>query len=293
MTHTLPAQAGVGLKAQHVAEILDTRPDIGFVEVHAENYMVPGGRFHHDLHAIAERYALSIHGVGLSIGGEAPLNAEHLARLKALLQRHPAASFSEHLAWSSHGLNHYNDLLPVTYTRDSLQRVCEHIDQVQSTLGRTMLLENPSTYVQWAANDMSETDFLCQTLQRTGCGLLLDINNVVVSCTNHGWNPVAYVRALPLERVGEIHLAGFAQDVDAAGDRLLIDNHGAAVAPAVWALYEFTLQRLGQPVATLIERDNHIPPWPDLLAEVRWAQDRLNRVSSTGPSGQGAPHTPT
>lgn len=288
MWHTLPPKAGVGLKPQHVAEIVATVPDLGFFEVHAENHMVAGGRFHRDLDAIGERYALSVHGVGLSIGGKAPLNTAHLARLKALLQRHPAASFSEHLAWSSHGLNHYNDLLPVAYTAASLQRVCDHIDQVQTALGRPMLLENPSSYLQWAGNEMSEAEFMTEALRRTGAGLLLDVNNVYVSCINHGLDPRATLRTLPLDRVGEIHLAGFAEDVDAAGERLLIDHHGEPVAAAVWALYEYALQALARPVATLIERDNNVPPWPLLLAEAQWAQDRLNQIGAPCASGVSA-----
>ena len=278
MKSDLPPAAGVGLKPAHVDDILRTQPDLGFFEVHAENFMVPGGRFHRDLTAIRERYALSMHGVGLSIGGEAPLDAAHLGRLQALLSRYEPQAFSEHLAWSSHGAQFYNDLLPVGYTRHSLQRVCDHIDQVQTTLGRRMLLENPSTYLQWAHNEMDEPGFIGEVLRRTGCALLLDVNNVYVSCTNHGLDPLAYVQALPLDRVGEIHLAGFAEDIDAAGDRLLIDHHGAPVAAAVWALYEQTLRRIAHPVPTLIERDNHIPEWLVLLAEAHQAQRLLRAM---------------
>ena len=279
-THTaLPAQAGLGLKPQHVRDVLQTNPALGFFEVHAENYMVAGGRFHQDLTAISERYALSVHGVGLSIGGDAPLDKAHLARLKTLLDRYQPQSFSEHLAWSSHGSNFYNDLLPISYTEHSLQRVCEHIDQVQNTLGRRMLLENPSTYLQYAGNTISEAPFISEVVQRTGCGLLLDVNNVYVSCTNHGLCPLGYLRQLPLHSVGEIHLAGFAEDKDAAGDRLLIDNHGSPVAAAVWALFEQALRLLGRPVATLIERDNDIPEWSVLLAEAHWAQMRLEHAA--------------
>jgi uncharacterized protein (UPF0276 family) len=268
----------VGLKPQHVTEILASKPVLGFFEIHAENYMVAGGRFHHELSAIRERYALSVHGVGLSIGGEAPLDGAHLQRLKQLLERYQAEAFSEHLAWSSHGGHFYNDLLPVAYTHQSLQRVCEHIDQVQNVLARPMMLENPSTYLQWAYNDMDECSFLCEVLQRTGCGLLLDVTNWYVSCTNHGRDPWLDLQALPLDRVGEIHLAGFAEEVDAAGDRLLIDHHGAAVCQQVWALYDAALQRIGHPVATLIERDNHIPPWADLLSEAQQAQGLLQAM---------------
>lgn len=278
--HLLPALAGVSLKPQHVAQVLETRPDLGFFEVHAENYMVPGGRFHRDLSAIAEQYPLSIHGVGLSIGGWGDLDSEHLERLKQLLARHPPAVFSEHLAWSSHDGHFYNDLLPVAYTDKSLAQVCAHIDQVQHALGRTLLLENPSTYLFGLHNTMSESEFLAKVLQRTGCALLLDVNNVHVSCTNHGLDSWQYLCDLPLDRVQEIHLAGFAQEVDDTGHPLLIDTHGAPVAEAVWTLYDQVLQVLGRPVPTLIERDNNVPDWPVLMAEALQAQKRLRAMEA-------------
>jgi uncharacterized protein len=274
-TNSLPSMAGVGLKPQHVAVVLETRPVLGFFEVHAENHMVPGGRFHHDLEAIAEHYPLSMHGVGLSIGGEQELDSAHLARLQALLSRHRPALFSEHLAWSSHGGHFYNDLLPVAYTRHSLQRVCAHIDQVQDTLGRTLLLENPSTYLTCLQSTMGEGEFLAEVVRRSGCDLLLDVNNVHVSCINHGLDPLAYLQTLPLDRVQEIHLAGFAEEIDETGQPLLIDTHGAPIAQAVWDLFDRALQMLGRPVPTLIERDNNIPAWPVLLAEAQQAQARL------------------
>jgi uncharacterized protein len=273
----LPVRGGVGLKPEHFRDIVEGWPDIGFFEVHAENYMVAGGPFHHYLTRIRERYPLSIHGVGLSIGGAGPLDEAHLDRLAALLDRYQPESFSEHLAWSSHGGTFLNDLLPVPYHRATLERVCAHIDRVQSRLGRTMLLENPATYVEFESSTMSETEFIGEVLRRTGCGLLLDVNNAYVACTNHGRDPVAYIRALPLERVGEIHLAGFAQDRDAAGDPLLIDSHGAPVAQAVWALYRSTLELAG-PAATLIERDNDIPALPTLAAEARQAEAIMEGV---------------
>jgi uncharacterized protein len=274
-THSLPSMAGVGLKPQHVAAVLGTRPDLGFFEVHAENYMVPGGRFHRDLDAIAAHYPLSIHGVGLSIGGADALDRAHLERLKLLLERHRPALFSEHLAWSSHGGHFYNDLLPVAYTRHSLQRVCAHIDQVQDTLGRTLLLENPSTYLTCLQSTMGEGEFLAEVVRRSGCDLLLDVNNVHVSCINHGLDPLAYLQTLPLDRVQEIHVAGFAEEIDETGQPLLIDTHGAPIAQAVWDLFDRALQMLGRPVPTLIERDNNIPAWPVLLAEAQQAQARL------------------
>ena len=270
----LPRRAGLGLKSEHFQQVLATLPDIGFFEVHAENYMVAGGPFHHYLGLIREHYALSLHGVGLSIGGEGPLDHAHLARLAALVERYQPHSFSEHLAWSSHGPVFLNDLLPLAYDDATLKRVCEHIDQVQSTLKRRMLLENPSTYLLFQHSTLDETDFIREVIQRTGCGLLLDVNNVYVSCINHQQDPLAYLNALPLHRVGEIHLAGFAEDADSLGDRLLIDDHGAPVDNAVWQLYQQALQRTG-PVATLIERDNDVPAFSVLHAEARQADQHL------------------
>ena len=267
----LPARGGVGLKPEHFRHILDTRPAIGFFEVHAENYMVAGGPFHRYLERIRADYPLSIHGVGLSIGGEDPLDEDHLDRLAALLARYQPESFSEHLAWSSHGGAFFNDLLPAPWHASTLARVCDHIDRVQERLGRRMLLENPATYVEFEASTMAESDFIAEVVKRTGCGLLLDVNNAYVSCINHHRDVRAYLRALPLAAVGEIHLAGHAREVDAAGAPLLIDSHGAPVAEAVWALYDFTLSLVG-PQPTLIERDNDIPEFPVLAAEARQAE---------------------
>ncbi|NQD95268.1 DUF692 domain-containing protein [Pseudomonas sp. CrR25] len=270
----LPARAGIGLKPQHYRQILEERPDVGFFEIHAENYMVDGGAFHHFLALIGERYALSIHGVGLSIGGQQPLDEQHLDRLACLLERYQPASFSEHLAWSSHGGVFLNDLLPLAYDAASLARVCEHIDRVQTRLGRRMLLENPATYLEFAGSSMDEAAFIGEVVRRTGCGLLLDVNNAYVSATNHQWDAGAYIRALPLDAVAELHLAGFAEDRDAAGQRLLIDNHGGPVDAAVWQLYAQVLQLIG-PVATLLERDNAIPPFATLLQEAQQAERLL------------------
>lgn len=274
----LPLRAGLGLKAEHFTQVLETRPDIGFFEVHAENYMVAGGPFHHYLGLIRAQYPLSLHGVGLSIGGEGPLDLEHLARLVTLIERYQPQSFSEHLAWSSHGPVFLNDLLPLAYDASNLSRVCDHVDQVQSTLKRPMLLENPSTYLQFQRSTLDETDFISEVIRRTGCGLLLDVNNVYVSCINHQRDPSAYIDALPLHAVGEIHLAGFAEDTDSLGDRLLIDDHGAPIDNAVWQLYEQVLTRTG-PVATLIERDNQVPAFSVLQAEARQAQWYLSQVA--------------
>ena len=276
----LPLRAGIGLKPQHYRDVLASRPDIGFFEVHAENYMVDGGPFHHFLSLIRAQYPLSLHGVGLSIGGGTPLDEAHLDRLAALIERYQPASFSEHLAWSSHGDHFFNDLLPVPYDRPTLDRVCNHVGRVQDRLQRRLLLENPSTYVEFQASTMSETQFLREVLQRTGCGLLLDVNNLYVSCTNHGRDPWASLRELPLGAVGEIHLAGFARDEYAGGAPLLIDSHGSPVDEAVWALYAHVIEQTG-PLPTLLERDSDVPSLATLLAEAGRA-DSLMQAQRCG-----------
>lgn len=269
----LPAGAGISLKPEHFEQLLETRPALGFLEVHAENYMMPGGPYHHYLNRIHDRYPLSIHGVGLSIGGPDALDELHLERLSQLLKRHAPEAFSEHLAWSSHKGHYLNDLLPLPYDETRLALVCDHVDQVQERLSRRMLLENPATYIQFTGSTLAETQFLTEVIRRTGCGLLLDVNNVYVSCINHGRNSQDYIRALPLDQVGEIHLAGFTHDRDAGSAPLLIDSHSTPVSDAVWALYRFTLGLTG-PVPTLIERDNDLPPLDTLVAEAASA-DRL------------------
>lgn len=268
---SLPPRGGVGLKPVHYRTILESPPDLGFFEVHAENYMGAGGPPHRYLTAVRERYALSLHGVGLSIGGSQRPDRDHLARLAALIARYEPQAFSEHLAWSSHGGRFLGDLLPLPYTGETLARVAAHVDEVQSTLGVRMLLENPSTYVAFAASDWPEPEFIGEVVRRTGCALLLDVSNVHVSATNHGFDPRRYIEALPLAAVREIHLAGHTPEADDAGRPLLIDTHDAPVADAVWALYAHVLGLIG-PVASLIERDSNIPPWPELLAEARRAE---------------------
>ena len=262
----LPPKPGIGLKHQHVRQLIETRPKLGFLEVHAENYMGAGGPPHHYLTLLREIYPLSLHGVGLSIGSEGPLDQDHLARLKALITRYQPQSFSEHLAWSTHEDAFLNDLLPVAYDTETLNRVCDHIDQVQTVLSRKMLLENPSTYVAFKNSSWDEVDFIAEISRRTGCGLLLDVNNVQVTCTNHGRSPIAYLDAFPVEAVGEIHLAGYAEATDSLGARLLIDAHGTPVAPDVWPLYIHALRRTG-PKPSLIEWDNDVPSLDVLLAE--------------------------
>lgn len=271
---------GLGLKPRHFHGILEHRPALRFFEIHAENYFGAGGPFHHYLGRIAEHYPLSVHGVGLSIGG-ADLDLAHLDRLARLLARYQPAWVSEHLAWSRHGAVCLNDLLPVVYDAAALARVCGHVERVQERLGRRMLLENPATYLESRASTLPEAAFIGEVVRRTGCGLLLDVNNLYVSCVNHHRDPLSELAALPLHAVGEIHLAGHAETVDGAGDPLLIDNHGAPVATAVWDLYAQAIAQSG-PVPTLIERDNDIPALDVLLAEARQAERILQDACRNG-----------
>ncbi|MFN4192595.1 MAG: DUF692 domain-containing protein [Tabrizicola sp.] len=263
---TLPAKPGVGYKPQHFAAILADPGPVGWLEVHAENYMGAGGRPLAQLRHLAERFPISVHGVGLSIGGEGRLDRGHLMRLKDLCAWLHPASFSEHLAWSTHDGAYLNDLLPLPYTAATLARVADHVDEVQEVLGRRMLLENPSTYIAFAETAMDEVHFLAEVARRTGCGLLLDVNNVHVSGTNQNYDPVAYLDAFPLHSVGEIHLGGHDEDRDERGRRLLIDSHGAEVADPVWSLFARVIRRAGA-IPTLIEWDNDVPDWPVLAAE--------------------------
>ncbi|SCW89079.1 hypothetical protein SAMN02927900_06214 [Rhizobium mongolense subsp. loessense] len=273
-TTVLPARAGLGLKPEHYETILANRPDVGFFEVHAENYMGAGGPPHRYLEAITELYPLSLHGVGLSIGAARGLDKRHLKRLRGLIERYRPQSFSEHLAWSTHDTGFLNDLLPLPYTQETLARVVDHVDETQQALGRQLLLENPSTYVLFADSTIDEIDFLATIAERTGCGLLLDANNVMVSAVNHRLDATSYIDRFPVERVGEIHLAGYDETIDDAGDRLLIDAHGTAVRSDVVALYEHTLARSG-PLPTLIEWDNDVPDFNTLQAEAARADAML------------------
>lgn len=274
---SLPLRSGLGLKPEHYRRILDERPDLGFFEVHAENYMGAGGPPHRYLTEIVAHYPLSLHGVGLSIGGPEELDRAHLARLRQLIDRYRPASFSEHLAWSTHDGAYLNDLLPLPYTPATLDRVVAHVETVQQSLGRQMLLENPSTYVLFAESSIDEVDFLDAIARRTGCGLLLDVNNVMVSAVNHRLDPNRYIDRFPVEHVGEIHLAGYDETTDDAGERLLIDAHGSRVRPDVFVLYHHTIARTG-PLATLIEWDNGVPSLDVLLDEARRVDAVLDRA---------------
>ena len=268
--------AGTSFKHGHLSAILADGRQRGFFEVHAENYMGAGGPPHRALEAIRRDHPLSLHGVCMSIGGERPLDQAHLKRFKDLVERYEPALVSEHLAWSTHANTYFNDLLPLPYTEATLRRICEHIDQVQEAIRRPMLLENPSTYVTFAESTMSETDFIRTIERRTGCGLLLDVNNFFVSATNHGFSALGYLSEFPLASVGEIHLAGHAEQSDDEGELLLIDSHDGPVADAVWKLFEIVVSRCG-PVPTLVEWDSNIPDWPILKAEATAAQKILDR----------------
>ena len=279
---TLPPRAGVGFKPQHGARLLDERPPLGFLEVHAENYFGAGGAPHALLGALRAHYPLSIHGVGLSIGGAEPLDAAHLDALATVLARYEPESFSEHLAWSTHEGVYFNDLLPVAYDPATLDRVVAHIDQAQTRLKRRLLLENPSTYVAFAASEMDEIDFISEAARRSGCGLLLDVSNVMVSCVNHGRDPYAYLDAFPMRHVGEVHLAGYAEQSDSLGARLLIDAHATPVAAEVWPLYARAIAALG-PTPTLIEWDEDVPELDALLAQASAANDVMAQALRAAP----------
>ena len=272
--------AGTSFKHEHLNAILADGPQEGFFEVHAENYMGAGGPPHRALERIRLDHPVSLHGVCMSIGGPQPLDQAHLARFRALVDRYEPALVSEHLAWSTHETTYFNDLLPLPYTEATLAGVCEHIDKVQEGIGRTILLENPATYVAFTSSTMRETDFIRAIARRTGCGFLLDVNNVFVSATNHGYAALDYLMDFPLSGVGEIHLAGHAEQNDDDGDLLLIDSHDGPVADAVWRLYEIVISRIG-PTPTLIEWDSKIPDWPVLKAEALAARRILDGLISS------------
>ena len=262
---TVGGLAGTSFKHEHLNAILAESRHRGFFEVHAENYMGAGGPPHQALEHIRRDHPVSLHGVCMSIGGPQPLDRAHLGRFRALVERYEPALVSEHLAWSTHGTTYFNDLLPLPYTQATLSCVAAHIDEVQNAIDRPILLENPSTYVAFCESTMTETDFIRALVRRTGCGLLLDVNNVFVSATNQGYSPLDYLDDFPLEHVGEIHLAGHSRDVD-PDSALLIDSHGAPVSDPVWRLYQRLVGRIGAR-PTLLERDADIPDFADLMVE--------------------------
>ena len=273
---TIPARAGIGLKPVHYETILRNLPDLGFLEIHAENYMGAGGPPHRYLAAIRDHYPLSVHGVGLSLGGPTAPDETHLERLRGVVERYQPGLVSEHLAWS--GLNGWfaNDLLPLPYTRRSMERTLAHVDRVQEILGRRILIENPATYVRFETGDLHECEFLRELACRSGCGLLLDVNNVYVSSRNHGFSARNYLTDFPIELVEEIHVAGHQPHGDADGSTLLIDSHDQPVTEAVWQLLDETLERSG-PLPVLLERDGNIPDWQELAAEAAVADGYLQR----------------
>lgn len=268
----LAPSVGVGLKAEHYKLILQDRPRVGFFEVHAENYMGEGGPPHRYLEAIRSLYPISLHGVGLNLGGAAPLSLAHLQRLKHLIDRYQPALFSEHLAWTAADSGFLNDLLPIPYSKAALNHICDRIDRTQGFLKIQILLENPATYLRYKDSEMPETEFLSSIARQTGCGLLLDVNNVYVSAVNHGFDAESYLRSLPTGLVQEIHLAGHFEATNSGGKPLLIDAHDSPIRDAVWSLYRQALHRFGT-APTLIEWDNNVPSWPTLAGEAVKAEE--------------------
>lgn len=277
-THALPSSAGVGLKPEHYRDVMTTPEGAGlWVEVHPENYMTDGGPRRAWLEAIRQTHAVSLHGVGLSLAGGEALDAEHLARWRELIARFEPAQISEHVAWSVGDGTYFADLLPTPATHEALDRLTANIDRMQNALGRKILIENPSLYVA-LKGDMGEPEFLTEACRRTGCGLLLDVNNVFVSANNIGLSAEDYIDTIPGDLIGEVHLAGHAPDA-VMGKALLIDDHGAPVAPEVWTLYERLIARVGAK-PTLIERDTNIPAFAELAAELQTANAIMERVAA-------------
>lgn len=272
----LVAGCGIGLRAPHVTDVIERRPRIPWLEVHAENYM-GGGPPLRMLERVRADYPLSIHGVGLSLGSAHGIDAVHLERLARLIDRVQPALVSEHLAWSVAGGAYINHLLPLPYTDEALDLLCQNVTQAQARLGRRLLIENPSGYLRFRQSSMAEGQFLNALAQRTGCGLLCDVNNLYVTCGNLGGDPAAWLDDLDPSAVGEIHLAGYAVN-DVEGSTILIDDHGSPVSAPVWALFERALRRFGA-VPTLIEWDTDVPPLEVLLGEAARAQERLASVS--------------
>lgn len=273
----IPAEAGVGLRFRHHQEAMESHPAARWFEVHTENYM-GGGAAPRCLEAIRRDYPLSLHGTGLSLGSAEGLDLAHLARVREAVERFDPELVSEHLSWSVVGGAYLADLLPLPMTEEALEVVCRNVEQAQAHLGRRLLIENPSTYLQFRHSTIPEWEFLAQLAARTGCGLLCDVNNIYVSACNHGWDASAYLAALPPAAVGEIHLAGHAlREIE--GRTLRIDHHGSRVAPAVWTLYAEALGRFGA-VPTLIEWDTDVPPLDVLIQEAARAQSMIEETQA-------------
>ena len=278
---TIPADAGVGLKPQHFDTILDSNPAIGWFEIHAENYMSGGGARHQYLTKIRDKYPISLHGVGLSLGSAEGVCTKHLSAMKQLIDRYQPGLISEHLAWSRWHSSVLNDLFPTPYTHESMDVFCQNIDHTQTVLGQQILVENPSSYFQLQHSDFSEVEFLVTLARRSGCKILLDVNNVYVSACNHGFDPQQYIKAIPSELVAEIHLAGHSIEQVVSGGvnqgQIRIDDHGSLTCDAVWQLYQFTLAHVGSK-PTLIEWDSNIPTWQVLHQEAMLAQQHLDQL---------------
>lgn len=272
----IPAKAGIGLRFQHHQAVVESRPAVAWMEVHTENYM-GGGTAMHYLETIRRDTPISLHGIGLSLGSADGLDRSHLERIRRVAERIEPGLMSEHIAWSAVGGTYLADLLPLPMTEEALDVVCRHVDQMQNYLKRRILVENPSTYIRFAHSTIPEWEFVAAVAQRTGCGILCDINNIYVSAHNHGWDAFAYLAALPPALIGEIHLAGHSVRTLADGATLRIDDHGSRVVDDVWRLYQSALARFG-PIPTLIEWDNEVPPLEVLLHESSQAADLLKEV---------------
>lgn len=265
----IPAEAGIGLRSQHYRGVLESRPNVGWFEVHSENYFGKGGAPLYYLEKIREDYPVSLHGVGMSVGSVDALDVQHLKKLKGLIERIHPGLVSEHLSWSSFGGDYLNDLAPLPYTSETLLHLVDRLAQVQDTLGRQVLVENPSSYLEYQHSTYQESEFLNELSRRSGCGILLDVNNVYVSCHNHGWDAFEYLQGIAAERVGEIHLAGHTANRVSDKD-ILIDTHNQPICAEVWALYQTALQLIGA-MPTLIEWDTDVPALSVLVDEARQA----------------------
>lgn len=268
--------AGIGLRPPHYQDLLDQKPAIGWLEIHPENYF-GGGMNRHFLTKARENYDMSFHAVGLSLGSAEGIDKSHLQKIKELIDIFEPFRFSDHASWSASGNAHLNDLLPLPYTEETLQILCDNVNEVQDFLGRKILVENPSSYIAFSNDEMSEYEFLGEAAKRTGCGLLLDINNIYVQSRNHGIDPYAYIESVPPEKVGEIHLAGFTLHPVGSED-ILIDTHSRPVQAGVWDLYTQAIERFGT-IPTLIEWDDDIPPLATLVGEAEKARAIMKQHS--------------
>lgn len=279
----IPALAGVGLKPQHFQSILEQESPVSWFEIHAENYMSAGGPFHHYLRLIRDRYPLSIHGVGLSLGSYDGLCQQQLGDLKTLVERYEPGLISEHLSWSRHRQHHLNDLLPMPYTKESLNTFVSNISHTQDVLKQQILIENPSSYFELNYNQYSEQEFIVAIAKQAGCQILLDVNNVYVSAKNHGFDAKDYINSIPASLVGEIHLAGHSVQSLLSGE-VRIDDHGSVVCDEVWQLYQHTLSKIGVK-PTLIEWDTNVPDWDVLSSQAAIAHQYLIGLSHVEVSG--------